>query len=515
MKQSQYLLFLLWLGLCSILPAQTVFQKIYSSSSGGGTWPQMLLQTSDKEFVFSGTTYDTSYYENVYLAKINHKGDTLWTRSYGFNGIERGASIAPTPDGGFIICGSATPPSTKFGIAYMDLLLIRLNAQGDTVWTRTYGDSTEDEYGGHAIPTADNGFVVVGNKRMLHGPSTIDSPFVMKIDATGHTVWIRSFSIGGNYRHISVQQTADTCLLINGSCGENYYFKTDMSGKLLWSYIFSKTDLQVAMPCNRTKDGGYIFPGITADGMALVKVDASGRLKWAQAYGGDEKSIGYSACETSDGGYILTGGTTVGSDLDIALVKTDSTGLMQWASQFLSKDLELGRFVMESKDHAYMVLGETYPDSSPIRKYLIRTNPEGQTFCNSQFPDFTFRYMNVTADTFIYLHLVKTSIDMHYQGLQIFAGSYFQPVCEHTSITEQTKTLFKLYPNPASSYLTIESGYVDDAVIEMYNISGSLVYSGKISEGSNMIDIKNYPAGIYMVKLQTETGVISYKIAID
>lgn len=503
---------MVWLSLMSAqLSAQTVFQKLYGTSGNGpGTLPEMLLQTSETEFIFAGTDYEPSYFENVKLAKINHKGDTLWTRSYGFNGIERAASIALLPDEGFIVCGSSSPPATQLGTTHLDLMLIRLNAQGDTVWTRTYGDSTGDEYGGHAIPTADKGFAAVGYKRMLHDTFPKDSGFVIKMDAMGHIVWARSFFTGGDYRHVSVQQTADTCLLINGSCGGiNYYFKTDMSGKLLWTYTFSQTDLKIAMPCSRTKDGGYVFPCRSTNGMALIKTDASGHLKWARVYGGD---FGFSSRETSDGGFIMTGTTKEGIDLDIALLKTDSTGLVLWGRQFLSKDLdEVGQFVMESKDHAFMVLGSTYPSNGPTRTYLIRTNSEGQTSCNSQSPDFKVKPMDVTADTFTHLKLFKTSIPMHHQGLQIYSGTYFQTVCEQTSIVEQTETLFKLYPNPASEYLTIESGHEGNALIEIYNVSGGLIYSGEISGGNNTIAIKNYPAGIYTIKLQTETGVACYK----
>lgn len=62
--------------------------------------------------------------------------DTLWTRTFGGSDNDYAYDIQQTSDGGYIIAGYTY--SFGSGGAY----LIKLNSEGDTVWTRVY-----DEYG--------------------------------------------------------------------------------------------------------------------------------------------------------------------------------------------------------------------------------------------------------------------------------------------------------------------------------------------------------------------------------
>ena len=43
------------------------------------------------------------YHVDVLLIKINGDGDTLWTRTYGSTATDRGKSVIETSDGGYLI----------------------------------------------------------------------------------------------------------------------------------------------------------------------------------------------------------------------------------------------------------------------------------------------------------------------------------------------------------------------------------------------------------------------------
>ena len=91
----------------------------------------------------------------IYLIKTNAEGDTIWTRTLGESGCSNFAwSVQQTYDGGYIITGR-----TNFNnpISH-DLYLIKTDTYGDTIWTRTYEESV-----GYCVrQTYDNGYIIAG-----------------------------------------------------------------------------------------------------------------------------------------------------------------------------------------------------------------------------------------------------------------------------------------------------------------------------------------------------------------
>ena len=73
-----------------------------------------------------------------------------------------------------------------------------------------------------------------------------------------------------------------------------------------------------------------------------------------------------------------------------------------------------------------------------------------------------------------------------------------------------------LYPNPAQSTITLSISYNNDEAVStgnIYNLSGQLVHSVQLgsvndqSVQSTEIDVNNWPAGIYILKLE-KNGVL-------
>jgi hypothetical protein len=83
--------------------------------------------------------------------------DTLWTNIIGTSDIETICCVEPTVDGGYICVGGA-----KNGGSY-DVYLVKIDANGDSVWAKYYGDhSTEIDYGCCVKQTTDRGYIIAG-----------------------------------------------------------------------------------------------------------------------------------------------------------------------------------------------------------------------------------------------------------------------------------------------------------------------------------------------------------------
>ena len=114
-------------------------------------------QTSDQGFIIAGWTRSLGSGSNdVYLIKTNTVGDTVWTKTYGGVYNEEAHSVLQTSDGGYILVGFIqTAPGN------IDIWLIRTNSEGNTLWTKTIGGSGDDR--GRSIQhTADGGYIIAG-----------------------------------------------------------------------------------------------------------------------------------------------------------------------------------------------------------------------------------------------------------------------------------------------------------------------------------------------------------------
>ena len=223
--------------LTSIAPAQTSWWRTY-----GGTSSDLagcVQQTEDGGYIITGCTYSfgpgTPTYPNVYLIKTNIQGDTLWTRVYGGANIDAGNSVRQTSDGGYIIAGY----TYSYGNGSGDVYLIKTNGSGDTVWTRAYG-GTSDDGGSSVRQTADGGYIIAGTTYSF-GAGGYDV-YLIKTNASGDTLWTRTYGGTGDDEGESVQQTADGGYIIAGytsSFGPGtpdstnvYLIKTDSLGNV-------------------------------------------------------------------------------------------------------------------------------------------------------------------------------------------------------------------------------------------------------------------------------------------
>lgn len=70
-----------------------------------------------------------------------------------------------------------------------------------------------------------------------------------------------------------------------------------------------------------------------------------------------------------------------------------------------------------------------------------------------------------------------------------------------------------IYPNPAQDYIILYSS--GNGVMEMIDMTGKVVYKSDVSNISQLVDIRNFEKGIYMLKYSSEKNVLTKKIVIQ
>jgi hypothetical protein len=172
-----------------------------------------VAQTSDTGYVAVGYVWGRGLGRyNVWLIKTDAWGDTLWTRVYGGGDDDLGFSVQQTSDGGYIIAGSTYP----VGSGNWDVYLVKTDAAGDTLWTRTYGGAGDED--GRAVQqTMDGGYIVAGYSESFGAGD--DDVYIVKTDANGDTLWTRVYGDTSESRVYSVQETMDGGYIIGGHFG--------------------------------------------------------------------------------------------------------------------------------------------------------------------------------------------------------------------------------------------------------------------------------------------------------
>jgi uncharacterized delta-60 repeat protein len=303
-----------------------------------------------------------------------------WQKRFGGNGSDTGLCVRQAADNGYIISGS----TNSFGAGDLDMYLIKTDAEGNCVWTRTFG-GIGPEAGFSCLQTNDGGYIAAGYIEYGVGMSYPSDVYVVKTDADGDCVWTRTFGGPVYDGASSIVQTNDNGYAIAGfSAGDFYLVKTDANGDCAWAQSLGNPVLtDEAYSVKQTSDGGYIMAGETrlttpsTPNVYLVKTDSNGNKSWDKSfYNGMENAR--SILQTSDNGYIFTGDFLVSSDMDAGLIKTDVNGDCVWARTFGGSGYDSGRSVQQTVDGGYIIAGETTsfgPGLSDI--YLIKTDSNG------------------------------------------------------------------------------------------------------------------------------------------
>jgi len=346
-------------------PGDTLWTRTYGGSSLDQGYS--VQQTSDGGYILAGGTYSFGAgYSDVYLVKTDSSGDTLWTRTYGGSSEDGGNSVYQTADGGFITAGY----THSFGAGGKDVYLVKTDSSGDTLWTRTYGGGRYDE--GYSVQqTSDSGYIIAGYTDSF-GPGN-DNVWLLKTDSSGDTLWTRTYGLGNYAQGRSVQQTSDGGYVIAGRIlsytthsYDVYLLKTDSSGDTLWTRTYGWGDDDEGWSVQQTADGGYVIAGHTyyplprASDVYLVKTDSSGGTLWTCTHDRSYRDHGHSVQQASDGGYVIAGYTySYSTGLDVYLLKMDASGDTLWTRTYGGSDDDEGWSVQKTSDGGYVIAGYT------------------------------------------------------------------------------------------------------------------------------------------------------------
>ena len=87
---------------------------------------------------------------DIFIAKFNAQGETVWIRSEGGTGLDEGFSIAIDGNNDLYISGSFSGTISVGNTSYTaeggsDILLMKYDSAGNTIWAKTWGGLNNDQ----------------------------------------------------------------------------------------------------------------------------------------------------------------------------------------------------------------------------------------------------------------------------------------------------------------------------------------------------------------------------------
>lgn len=340
-----------------------------------------IIPMPDGGYMLGGSIYPygAGVQSDMLLMRTSAVGDCVWSERYGTIYHEVCLAMSPTADGGFVLAGTGLFD----GAMGFDFMLLKGDAQGDCLWSHTYGRPVDDAC--YAVrPTPDGGYLLAGETGIFN--PTLRGGWLVKTDANGDSLWSRVYGEGGQGGFVCVRQTADQNFVLAGTISSDFWLmKIDQSGDSLWSRTYGGAETEGCESVQQTADGGFVLAGSKLQGMGdwdfwLVKTDANGDSLWSCAYGGeDSDDVCYDIVEMDDGGYVLiglTGPTTMWS-YDGLVIRTNADGDSLWSLRFGDANYSAFTTTLRTADGGLVLGGYTQTDiTTTTEALLVKTGPE-------------------------------------------------------------------------------------------------------------------------------------------
>ena len=362
----------------------------------------MVLDAVNGAYIGGWTRASSFASMNMILARVDRLGRLVWTRILVSPEWDRIQDLATDGQGGVFVGGRVGGPSGAID-GTEDAYVARYDAQGNELWSRTFGTSEYESVEACASDGAGGLFAVGPSRGSFALPSMgIHSAFIIRINGDGRELWRRGV-------------TSD----------HNDHLQAAASDRRGGCYIGGGTT------------GNYAGPLVGVSDIIVAHFDAAGQELWRAQLGLTNKgSAVTSLAAHPDGGCVVSarssgalGGSHEGFD-DIHLLRYDDSGTLLGGRTIGSSSMEYADHVAYDRDGDLLVTGTATSDlfgaSFGLRDaFVARVSADsiGATICAVQAPNSVGRtaVLRVFGSSFVEDDL----LDLRVQNLPLHSFGHF------------------------------------------------------------------------------------------
>ncbi len=322
------------------------------------------------------------------------QGPALFEKTIGYTNYDECYDILELNSGDIVAVGY----SGSGGLGEADFLLQRLSPDGSPAGDSFYGGPQFDQC--YATLEDDDNNIYLGGLSNSWGQGYTDY-HVVKLNDDGEALWSQTFGSPALEVAYDMIWTENDDLLLSGSYQETPHANYDVGvvgldkdGEKLWGSHFGGPGDEVIRSSCLTDDGHIILAGWSNssttedDDMFLAKLDGSGNVLWEKAFdsGGIERCHDVLLCD--DGGFLLAGYRFIDfeKNRDLYLIKTDSDGTIIWDCTFGGELNEEAWAVQQDPWGAFYVSGFSESFSAGGNDaYLVKVSQSGRVLGHKHF----------------------------------------------------------------------------------------------------------------------------------
>jgi hypothetical protein len=319
------------------------------------------------DFLLTGTSWSFSDYENAWMICTDSSGQEQWNLQWGGEAWDYGVSCVALEDSGYIVTGVTYPEL----FSSPDCFLIGLDRDGLIVWERTIGTLLDDFIFDMCTGTGER-LVLAGSQGIWPEMDVL----LLEVDEEGNTLWQRTYERGdGN----EVCMAPDGSILVAGEgpgpfgSEDGLVMKADPAGNMIWFEYLGTEWYDKLQGITWTQDGGCIAVGYSFAGgqnqtdLWILRLDRNGEVLWEKLLGGHSGSeSGTCVLPEEDGLFLVTGG----SSADVWVLAIDGQGGTCWeftwggsagdVGGWISHDPENGRMTIAGSTSSFGAGGSDY-----------------------------------------------------------------------------------------------------------------------------------------------------------
>jgi hypothetical protein len=495
---------------------------------------------------------------DIFIQKLDANGNYLWAKQMGGVNTDSGNSIAVDNSGNVYTTGyffetadfdpgSGTANLSSHGSA--DIFVQKIDANGNYLWAKQMGATVFDEGLSIAIDASGNVYTTgyfEGTADFDPGSGTANLTsfgsadiFVQKLDANGNFLWAKQ--MGGTSSDIGFSIDLDT------------------SGNVYTTGYFQGTaDFNPGAEVANFTSGG-------SANIFIQKLDTHGNYLWARQMVGSSGDTGKSIALDASGNLYITGwiqGTTdfdpyegtanltsIG-DEDIFVQKlypcyptapvpnVANLPVLSPICKITNTDAPTPKATSNCVGTITASTNTTFPITDQTIKKIVWIYDDKSGNIVTQNQSINWTPMDVTTSlsdhtvtanningTYRWLDCNNNNVPLSGKTEQSFiaieSGNYAVEITEKgcvdtsscISIIISDINEFKnneklvVFPNPSSNSFKVEFGkIIEDAILEITDIQGQLVFTKKIQNSSDANIVLNKPKGLYLLKIKLKEG---------